>query len=135
MIKKQKINKNMVLNFIFTVLILFLGAYISFAVIPLFGVMFLKDDSESQHGEDLNSDVSLWDFIKIFPVWLLALSLLVFQACVVFVIHLWLPSLFDGCEWILRLSIFLGFFAIILYVILINIVDDFGKIKWFKKKK
>ena len=125
----------MILNLVLTVILLFLGAYISFAVIPLFGAMFFKDDSTAQHGEDLNSDISLWDFIKCFPVWLWILSLLVFQAFIVYILKLWCPFLFYNYVWILRLSWFLGFFAIILYVILINIVDDYGKIKWFKKKK
>lgn len=125
----------MILNLVLTVLLLFLGAYISFAVIPLFGAMFFKDDSESQHGEDLNSDISLLNFIKCFPVWFWVLALLVFQAFIVSIIKLWCPYLFYNYVWILRLSWFLGFFAIILYVILVNIVDDYGKIKWFKKKK
>lgn len=124
----------MISNLILTVLVLSVGAFISFVIIPFFGVKFFRDDSTAQHGEDLDSNVSMWDLVKCFPVWLWGLSLMVFQACVIFVIHLWWPSLFDGLEWLLSFSRFLLFFAIILYIILVNITDDFGKIKQIGKK-
>ncbi len=125
----------MVSDLILTVLVLFGGAFVSFVISPFFGIKFFRDDSTTQHGEDLNSNVSMWDFIKCFPAWLWLLSLLIFQACIVFTLNLWWPSLFDGFNWILSFSRFLLFFAVILYVTLVNVTDDFGKIKWFRKKK
>lgn len=121
-------------NLIFTVLILFVGAFVSFVVIPFFGVKFCKGDDDLT-GESLDSHVSMWDFIKEFPTWIWILSLLVFQACVIYTLNLWCSSLFDGCRWLLSFSRFLCFFAIIVYLILVNVTNDVGEIKWFKKKE
>lgn len=124
----------MVSNLIFTALILFVGAIVSFVIIPFFGAKFCKGDDDLT-GESLESNISLWEFIKEFPVWIWILSLLVFQACIIYILNLWCPSLFDGLMWLLRISRFLGFFAIILYVTLLHVTNDYGEIKWFKKKK
>lgn len=121
-------------NLIFTVLILFVGAFISFVIIPFFGVKFCKGDDDLT-GESLDSHVSMWDFIKEFPAWIWILSLLVFQACIIYTLNLWCSSLFDDCRWLLSLSRFFCFFAIIVYLILVNVTNDVGEIKWFKKKE
>lgn len=49
----------MVSDLILTVLVLFGGAFVSFVIIPFFGIKSFRDDSTTQHGEDLNSNVSM----------------------------------------------------------------------------
>ncbi len=121
----------MVVKLIFTVLLLFMGVICAVSI-PFFGVKFCRE-SKYPHGEDLDSKTTFKDLFNEFPLWIWIISLLVFLGFITGILNLWCPSLLPNSVW--SLSRFVGFFALFFYIILVNVTDDYGKIKWFGKRK
>ena len=125
----------MVGNFIFSVLLLFIGV-LFIVCIPFFGIKFCREDSEYPHGEDLrtiDNKTAFKDLLKGFPLWIWIICFFVFQGAITSILYIWCPSLLSRNVWsFLR---FLAIFALFVYIILLNVTDDEGKIKSFKKSK
>ena len=131
-IKYNLKQKDMIFDFILSVLLLIVGFAFS-ALILLFGVKFCKD------GEKLPDDTTwkdiLLQLIKGYPYWVWLFIFLAFQPAIVHILNTWVPSLLTNCEWVLKFSDFIGFITVILFFIIFYITDDNGKLKIFKKSE
>ena len=120
-------------NVIFSAGLLFVGCVFSWSIL-FFGVKFCKDD------EHLTSDATwkriLWQVVKGQPFWMYLLAFLVFQPAIVHILNTWIPSIWNSSNWISwipKLSDFIALTTLVLFVVIFNITDDYGKLKLFKK--
>jgi hypothetical protein len=122
----------MIINFIYSALILFV-AFVVVVVILLFGVKFCKD------GGELSANPSwkeiLLQLLRGYPFWLWMISFLAAQPSIFHILNTWNLTIWIPYKWIPELSSFIGFITIVFYVVLINITDDNGRIKIFRKSK
>lgn len=122
----------MIVNFIFSVLLLVVG--IAFALgILLFGVKFCKNSEEL--GADPSWKEILLQLVKGYPFWVWLIVFLAFQPAIVHILSTWDPNIWSTYDWIPDLSRFIGFIDVVFYIILFNITDDNGKFKILRKSK
>jgi hypothetical protein len=121
----------MVINLIYSVLLLIAGSVVAAAIL-LFGVKFCKD------GGELSADPTWKDIflqmMKGYPFWVWIFAFMAFQPAIVHIINTWCPTLWGTYEWSLKLSDFIAFIAVAFYTILVRITDDNGRLKKFFKK-
>ena len=122
----------MVINIIYSTLIILFGCGVA-ACLLFFGVKFCKDD-EKLPDEVTWKDI-VYQLVKGYPFWIWLLAFLVFQPAIIHVVTAWSPTIWTTCEWIPQLSDFIAFITIVFYVILINITDEYGRIKFLHKSK
>ena len=122
----------MVLNIIYSALVLFV-AFVVVAAVLLFGVKFCRNCGELE--ADPSWKEILLQLLKGYPFWLWIIAFLASQPAIHHILSTWTPSIWSTCGWIPNLSSFIGFITIVFYVILINITDDDGRLKNFRKSK
>ncbi len=124
--------KNMIVNVIYSTLIFLFGCSVV-AVFLFFGIKFCSDNWDIPNGGTWKT--VLWQLIKSYPLWIWILALLVFQPAIVHIISVWNPRIWISYKSIPQISDFIGFITVIFYIILINITDEDGKIRFLRKFK
>lgn len=133
-LKKRTLKqKNMIINFIYTVLLLIVGSVVAAAIL-LFGVKFWKDGDKPSE-DDVTYKGIVLHLLKNYPFWIWIIVFLVFQPAIVHIINVWLPTLWTNCEWIPSISDFIGFITVVFFFVIFYITDDYGKLKLFKKSE
>ena len=132
-IKYNLKQKHMIINFIFSVLLLIVG-FAFCMVVLLFGVKFCRN------GERLPDDATWKDIvlqlIKGYPFWVWIIVFLVFQPAIVHIINTWFPSVWNSCDWITwipEFTDFIAFISLAFFALLFRITDEYGKLKIFRK--
>ena len=121
----------MVINFIYSVLLLIAGSVIA-ALILLFGVKFCKDSGELS-ADPTWKDIFL-QMLKGYPFWLWIIAFIAFQPSIVHIINRWCPTLWETYAWPLKFSDFTAFIAVAFYTVLVRITDDNGRLRNLLKK-
>jgi hypothetical protein len=120
-----------IVKLIVCTILLLIGGIVTAGII-LWGVKFGKE-SKDLNGEDLDSPTPFLDIIRMFPIWFWVICILVLQGFISSILNILFPSLLSSNTWsFLR---FIAFFAFCFYIILLNVTDDYGKLKSRKKKK
>ena len=131
-LKKQTLKqKEMVINLIYSVLLLIAGSVVAAAIL-LFGVKFSNNSGE------LSTDPTWKDIflqmIKGYPFWVWTFAFLAFQPAILHIITTWFPMIWTTYDWIPSISDFIAFIAVGFFTIIVRITDDNGKLKNFLKK-
>ena len=121
----------MVINFIYTVLLLIAGCVVAAAIL-LFGVKFCKDDGEL--GTDPAWKEIFIQIMKGYPFWIWIIVFLAFQPAIIHALNGWIPTIWTTYDWIPSLSDFIAFIVVVFFIILVKVTDDNGKLKKFFKK-
>ncbi len=117
----------MVLNFVYSVVLLSIGCACAFLVL-LFGMRFCKVNEKEKTKTTIKG--CLCQILKAFPHWVWIVVFLIFQLFIIFALSVWCHI----HEWIQNVSTFIGLLVAVVYVIVIKITDDDGKLKYFIKK-
>ena len=128
----QKTKTNMVINVIFSTLLLIVGCVAALCVL-FFGVKFCKDNWNLP--DDATWKDVLWELMKSYPLWMWILAFLVFQPCIIHIITVWKPTLWASYGLDPSTSDFIGFITIVFYVLLVKITDESGRFKFLHKSK
>ena len=115
----------MIINFIYTVLLLIVGSVVAAAIL-LFGVKFWKDSEKLP--ENVKCKGIVLHLLKNYPFWIWIIVFLVFQPAIVHIINVWTPAVWTGCEWIPGASDFFGFITVVFFFFIENITDDSGRL-------
>ena len=121
----------MVINFIYTVLLLIAGCVVAAAML-LFGVKFCKDGGEL--GADPAWKEIFLQMMRGYPFWLWLLVLLAFQPAIIHALSTWIPAIWATCDWVPSFSDFIAFIVVVFFAILVRITDDNGRLRKFFKK-
>jgi hypothetical protein len=123
----------MIIDVIYSALLLLAGCIMA-VIIPFFGIKFCKNSGKLE--VDATWKEFLWQLVKEYPVGIWILSFLAFQPAIVHIVNTWIPSLWTSinCEWIPQISDFIAIVTVTIFVVLLKITDDNGKLK-FKKSE
>ena len=131
-LEKQTLKqKYMVINFIYTVLLLIAGSVVAAAIL-LFGVKFCKD------GGELGADPAWKDiFLQMmrgYPFWIWIIVFLAFQPAIIHALSTWIPAIWTTYDWIPSFSDFIAFIDVVFFAILVRITNDNGRLRKLLKK-
>lgn len=121
----------MVINFIYSVLLLVAGSIIA-ALMLLFGVKFCENSGELS-ADPTWKEIFL-QMLKGYPLWIWIIVFLAFQPAIIHILTTWIPSIWTTSGWIPSISDFIAFIVVGFFIILVKITDDNGKLKIFLKK-